>query len=128
MEGAGAWGMSIAHTVLKPCTGTPLIPSPTHEHLEDGNTAEEDYPCCSNFFQEMLQVKETMVKNLKYENSNCLLFAIIGHTMQEEHLVDRYKRKTFTLEELVKGVSGVPTLVGKPKVILIEEYGGGKSS
>ena len=67
-----------------------------------------------------------MVKNLQYENSNCLLFAIIGHAMQEGHLVDRYKRKTFSLEELVKGVSGVPSLIGKPKVILIEEYGSGK--
>ena len=67
-----------------------------------------------------------MRKGSKYENCNCFLFAIICHAMEEGWLMDMYQRKAFALEKLVDEVCTVPSLQGKPKVILIEEYGSGK--
>ena len=74
----------------------------------------------------MKEVAKSMLKGSKYENFNCFLFAIICHAMEEGCLMDKYQRKAFTLESLVDDVCAVSSLQGKPKVILIEEYGSGR--
>ena len=74
----------------------------------------------------MVQVAESMLKGSKYEKCNCFLFAIICPAMEEGWLMDKYQRKAFTLEKLIHGVCALSSLQGKPKVILIEEYGSGR--
>ena len=42
--------------------------------------------------------------------------------MEQGWLQDRYKRRAFTLEELTTGMYAALTLVGKPKVIILQQY------
>ena len=42
--------------------------------------------------------------------------------MEQGWLVDRYKRRALTLEELTTGMCAALTLEGKPKVIIIQHY------
>ena len=77
-------------------------------------------------FQGMKQIKKSMTKARKHQSCNCFLFAVICHAMEQRWLLDVNKRRAYTLEQLTAEVCGVPTLDGKPKVVLLEEYGSGK--
>ena len=75
------------------------------------------------YFQGMKQVKESLTNTRKHQRCNCFLFSVTCHAMDRGWLLDVNKRKAYTLEQLATEVCGVPTLEGKPKVILVEEYG-----
>ena len=46
--------------------------------------------------------------------------------MEQGWLLDTNKLKAYKLDQLITDLCSVPTLKGKPKVLLIEEYGGGE--
>ena len=74
-----------------------------------------------------------MTKAEKHAKVNCFLFAFICPAMEQGSLLDveqgwmldMEKRKEFTLAHLRTELGAVPTLQGKPKVLLIEDYGCG---
>ena len=74
----------------------------------------------------MKQIKESVMKERKHQRCNCFLFAILCHAMEQGWLLDVNRRRAYTLEQLTGEVCGVPTLDGKPKLVLVEEYGSGK--
>ena len=72
----------------------------------------------------MKQVKQSITKAKRHEKTNCFLVVLVCHGMEQGWLLDTNKNKAFTLEQFTADLSGVQTLVGKPKVLLIEAYGG----
>ena len=76
----------------------------------------------------MEQVQELMQDEGQYTESNCFLFVIICHAMEDGYLIDRSQKKTFKLNELTEKICALSSLKGKAKMILIEEYGCGRSS
>ena len=65
-----------------------------------------------------------MTKTRKHRNCNCFLFAVICHAMVEGWLLDVNKIRAYTLEQLTREICNVDNLEEKPKVVLVEEYGG----
>ena len=76
----------------------------------------------------MKQIKAAIMKACRHEKTNCFFLAIICHGMEQGWLLDTNRRKAFTLERLTTDLCAIPTLEGKPKVLLIEEYGDSKYS
>ena len=76
----------------------------------------------------MEQVQELMQDVGQYTESNCFLFVIICHAMEDGYLMDRYQEKTFQLNELAEKICVLSSLEGKPKMILTEEYSSGRSN
>ena len=70
----------------------------------------------------MKQLKESFKHNEVHAKSNCFLLAI-NCALKGEWLLDTNGMKAYTLDELTSELCAVPSLKGKPKVILIEEYG-----
>ena len=64
-----------------------------------------------------------MTNTKPHEESNCFLFAIICHSIEQGWLLDTDKVKAYKLDQLISDLCGVPTLQEKPKVLLIEQYG-----
>ena len=79
-------------------------------------------------FQGMQQIKAVMTKTQRHEKTNCFFLATICHGMEQGWLLDTNRRRAFRLGELTTDLCAVPTLEGKPKVLLIEEYVGSKYS
>ena len=71
----------------------------------------------------MEQIKAQITQIKYHEESNCFLFAIICHSIEQGWLLDTDRVKAYKLDQLVSDLCGVPTLQGKPKVLLIEQYG-----
>ena len=67
-----------------------------------------------------------MTNGRKHQRCNCFLFVVLCHAMEQGWLLDVNKRQAYTLQELTGEVCNVPTLDGKPKIVLMEEYGSGK--
>ena len=67
-----------------------------------------------------------MTKAQRHEKTNCFLFAIICHGIEQGWLLDTNKVKVYKLDLLITDLCAVPTLQGKPKVLLIEDYGNSK--
>ena len=80
----------------------------------------------SCYFQGMEQIKASMLKPYRHEKTNCFVFGIICHAIEDGWLLDTNKLKAYKLDQLVTDLYAVPTLKGKPKVLLIEQYGGGE--
>ena len=55
-----------------------------------------------------------------HRDNNCLAFTIICHGNDKGHLLDKYKKKAWDTELFVGDLSVVKTLVGKPKIIVIQ--------
>ena len=71
----------------------------------------------------MEQIKTVMTDIQYHRESNCFLFATICHSIEQGWLLDTNRVKAYKLDQLVSDLCGVPTLQGKPKVLLIEQYG-----
>ena len=57
---------------------------------------------------------------------NSFLLTIICHSNDKGHLLDRELRKAWDTELLLEDLSDVETLVGKPKIIVIQACRGSK--
>ena len=81
----------------------------------------------SNFFpsQEMSRLEDDILKNEKHKKSNCFVMVIICHGNNRGQLKDVNKRKAWDTEELIGDLSKVETLVGKPKIMILQCCRGG---
>ena len=66
------------------------------------------------------------MKPYRHEKTNCFVFGIICQVIEDGWLLDTNKIKAYKLDQLITDLCAVPTLKEKPKVLLIEEYGGGE--
>ena len=58
--------------------------------------------------------------NKNHEDSNTFLLTIICHGNKYGHLLDKNKSKAWDTEDFVGDLSEVETLLGKPKIIIIQ--------
>ena len=70
----------------------------------------------------MKEVKQSVTKPWKHQKANCFLFALVCHGMEEGWLLDTNRRRASRLDELTADLCTIPSLEGKPKVLLVEEY------
>ena len=59
-----------------------------------------------------------------HKDSNCFSLTIICHGNDKGHLLDRDRRKAWDTELFVGELSDVETLVGKPKIMVIQSCRG----
>ena len=52
---------------------------------------------------------------------NSLFLIFICHQMEKDWILDRNRKKSFTLDELTSCLEGISTLKGKPKVMIIQQ-------
>ena len=75
----------------------------------------------------MCQIKDWIMWRENYEKTNCFLLTIVCAEMDQGWLMDKYKKRVYTLEHLVSGLCDVATLKGKPKVVIIQQYTEGRA-
>ena len=75
----------------------------------------------------MRQEKKFILDEETHRESNCLVVTVICHGTESGLLLDRHRRKAWDTELLVGELSDVQTLVGKPKVLIIQACRGGNS-
>ena len=61
-----------------------------------------------------------------HKQSNCFVLTVICHGNEKGHLFDKHKKKAWDTELFVGDLSVVKTLVGKPKIIVIQARRGRK--
>ena len=77
-------------------------------------------------FQGMKEVKDWLTDGCNHSRSSTLVLILVCYSMKQGWLLDTNRIKAYTLKELTTELCEVSTLQGKPKVILIEEYGNGE--
>ena len=75
----------------------------------------------------MRKLKRWIIDNKTHEESNTFLLTIICHGNKHGHLLDRSKSKAWDTEDFIGDLSEVETLLGKPKILIIQACRGGKS-
>ena len=73
----------------------------------------------------MSRLEDDILKNEKHKNSNSFVMVIICHGNNRGQLKDVNKRKAWDIEELIGDLSKVETLVGKPKIMILQCCRGG---
>ena len=61
-----------------------------------------------------------------HKDSNCLMVTIICHGNDKGHLLDKDNKLAWHMELFVGDLSDVETLVGKPKIMIIQSCRGSK--
>ena len=74
----------------------------------------------------MRKLKRWIMDNKTHEDSNTLLLTIICHGNKHGHLLDKNRSKAWDTEEFVGDLSEVETLLGKPKILVIQACRGCK--
>ena len=73
----------------------------------------------------MSRLEDDILSNEKHKSSNCFVMVIICHGNNKGQLKDVNKRKAWDIEELIADLSKVETLVGKPKIMILQCCRGG---
>ena len=73
----------------------------------------------------MARLEDSIMKNEKHKNSNCFVMVIICHGNNRGQLKDVNKHKAWDIEDLIGDLSKVETLVGKPKIMILQCCRGG---
>ena len=80
-----------------------------------------------NFFQDMRKLKRWIMDNKTHEDSNTFVLTIICHGNKHGYLLDKNRSKAWDTEDFVGDLSEVETLLGKPKILIIQACRGRKS-
>ena len=100
-----------------------LFPSNVTEwwHLKSHHC--ETFTTLNYFIQGMQEIRHWL---LGQKNNNasmsCLVIIIIGYPMRHGWLLDRYKRKAFSLLDLCVDLDKNEDLEGKPKLVILQQY------
>ena len=73
----------------------------------------------------MGQIESKMLQNDTHNDRNCFLLAVICHGNDKGHLLDKNKKKGWMIEDLVGHISHVESLIGKPKILVLQSCRGG---
>ena len=74
----------------------------------------------------MAVLKNKILDKETHVNSNCFLLAIICHGNNKGHLLDKNRMKGWVLEDFITDLYVVQTLVGKPKILVVNSCRGGR--
>ncbi len=72
----------------------------------------------------MKKLKVWLTDEDTHKDSNCVLLTFIGHGNDKGWLMDRDEKAAWFLEALVSELSSVETLVGKPKMLVMQSCRG----
>ena len=73
----------------------------------------------------MLEIKRKILKNETHTGRNSLLLTVMCHGNDKGHLLDKDKKTAWILETFIKELSLVETLIGKPKILVLQACRGG---
>ena len=73
-----------------------------------------------NHFQKMREIERFIMNKDNHKDSNCLMVTIICHGNDKGHLLDKDKHKAWDTELFVGHLSDVESLVGKPKIMIVQ--------
>ena len=76
--------------------------------------------------QEMRKIKKWILKDENHTDSNCVVITLICHGDYKGQIMDRDKRRSWIIEDFVGDLSLVDTLIGKPKVLIVQACRGSK--
>ena len=76
----------------------------------------------------MQGIRNWMIQSDIHIDCNCFSLNIIAHGDRDGWLMDRHGRKSWFIEQIVRDLGLVDTLVGKPKLVLLQSCRGGKNS
>ena len=79
------------------------------------------------FLQTMLEIKRKILKDETHAGKNSFLLTVICHGNDKGHLLDKDKKRAWILEDFIKELSLVETLIGKPKILVLQACRGGKN-
>ncbi len=74
----------------------------------------------------MLRLQRWLTDEETHRKSSCLVLTFIGHGDDRGWLTDADKGPAWNLESLVLQLSLVETLIGKPKLLVIQSCRGGE--
>ena len=77
-------------------------------------------------FKQMRKIRRWIMNKENHVDSNCFTLTIICHGNEKGHLLDKNKSLAWMTELFVADLSDVETLVGKPKIIVIQACRGCK--
>ncbi len=72
------------------------------------------------YFQRMRDLKRWVMQDETHRDSNCVLITFIGHGDDKGWLKDKDKRIAWHLEDFLGDLSVVDTLLGKPKIVVVQ--------
>ena len=73
----------------------------------------------------MREIKRWIIDKENHINCNTFLLAIICHGNKQGHLLDKHKSFGWNTEDFVGDLSVVESLLGKPKIVIIQSCRGG---
>ena len=63
------------------------------------------------------------VQRENHEECNCILLAFICKTLHDDvWILDANQHEVMTLSDVIKALCGIPSLLGKPKIILLHDH------
>ena len=74
----------------------------------------------------MKNIKQIIMQKENHINCNTFLLTFIGHGTKNGDLLDKSKTRAWNIENFIREFNDVDTLVGKPKVLVIQACRGGK--
>ena len=72
-----------------------------------------------NQLQEMQGIRNWMIQSDIHIDCNCFSLNIMAHGDRDGWLMDRHGRKSWFIDQIVRDLGLVETLVGKPKLVLL---------
>ena len=75
--------------------------------------------------QTMAEIKRKILKDETHAGKNSFLLTVICHGNDKGHLLDKDKKRAWILEDFIKDLSLVDTLIGKPKILVLQACRGG---
>ena len=68
----------------------------------------------------MLDIKRNIMAEETHKDSNCVMITIICHGNKRGELLDKNLERAWGLEDFVSDLSAVPSLLNRPKLILVQ--------
>ena len=67
-------------------------------------------------------MKDEVLKEEHHKFSNCLFLILVCHKLDQGWILDKNRKRAFTIEELTYGLDGISVLNQKPKIIIIQHF------
>ena len=74
----------------------------------------------------MREIKRWILKDETHVESNCVAITVICHGDELGYLLDKNKKRSWKIEDFVGDLSLVETLLGKPKILVVQACRGSK--
>ena len=68
----------------------------------------------------MREIKRWLLSEETHQDSNCVAITLICHGNEEGWLLDTNRRRAWMLEDFVADLGLVETLVGRPKLMVVQ--------